>query len=34
LNDYVFLAIKAAARSDENVSEEDKHSVGERSWYC
>jgi len=30
----VFIAIEAAARSDENLSEEDKHSVGEGPCYC
>jgi len=30
----VFLAIEAATWSDENLSKEDKHSVGERPSYC
>ena len=30
----VFIAIEAATWSDENLSEEDKHSAGEGSCYC
>jgi len=30
----VLLAIEAATWSDENLSEEDKYSAGERPCYC